>query len=112
MLKRFFKFLLIVPISVLLIVLAVGNRHVVRLGLDPLSPENPVLALDAPFFVYLFGALMIGVLLGGVASWFGQGKWRKAARQRSFEAQEWRKEAERLSREMASQSRNALPSPK
>lgn len=111
MLKKFLKALIIIPISLVLIALAVGNRHVVRLALDPFTPDNPVIALDAPFFVYLFAALLIGILLGGIAAWMGQSKWRKAARQRSQEAIEWRKEAERLSRELTRRPTDALPAP-
>lgn len=112
MLKKLFNVIFFLPIAVIIIALAVANRHVVRLALDPISPKEPILALDAPFFIFLFGALIVGVLLGGIATWTGQRKWRNAAKQRSHEAQEWRKEAERLSRELATNVPSALPAPK
>ena len=87
------------PIALLLITLALANRHSVRLVLDPFRPENPVLSLVLPFYAYLFGALLIGVVVGGMATWMSQSRWRRSARQRTAEAYRWHAEADRLSRE-------------
>lgn len=112
MFSKLIWFVVVLPLTVVFITLAVSNRHMVQFILDPLSPENPALALEGPFFIYLFGALLIGVLVGGMAVWFGQRKWRMAAKMRSHEAHEWRREAERLSREMTVSQTEALPAPK
>jgi uncharacterized membrane protein YciS (DUF1049 family) len=101
LLKKLLNSLILIPVIFIAVALGVANRHLVKLVLDPISPEAPIAALEAPFFVYLFAALALGVVLGGIATWFSQRKWRKAARQRSLEAIEWRREAERLGREMA-----------
>ena len=85
--------------AVLLVTLAVANRHGVRLVLDPFSPENPVIFLELPFYGYLLGVLMLGVALGGLAAWLSQGKWRRLARLRTLQAVRWKAEAERLTRE-------------
>jgi uncharacterized integral membrane protein len=85
--------------AVLLIALALTNRHTVTLKLDPFHPDNPVLYIPAPFYWFLFAAVIVGVVLGGLATWFGQGKWRYTARQRTQEAARWKAEAERLIRE-------------
>jgi hypothetical protein len=85
--------------AVLLVTLAVANRHGVRLALDPFSPENPVISVELPFYGYLFGVLILGILLGGVATWLSQGKWRRLARVRTVDALRWKAEAERLTRE-------------
>jgi hypothetical protein len=98
-LKRIISLLIAFPAAVFLITLAVANRHGVRLVLDPFRPEQPVLSLVLPFYAYLFAALVIGVLLGGLASWVSQGRWRRAARHRMAEARRWQAEAERLTRE-------------
>ena len=55
MLKKLFNLLIFIPLAVIIISIAVANRHVVRLALDPISPETPFLAIDAPFFAFLFG---------------------------------------------------------
>jgi hypothetical protein len=98
MLKR----LLVLPIVLLtagtLITIFVSNRHPVRIILDPIS-ETPVLAFELPFYVYLAGALIIGVILGGMRTWIGQSHWRRSARTRAQEAMRWQAEADRLQRE-------------
>ena len=85
--------------AVLLVTLAVANRHAARLVLDPFNPQNPVISLELPFYGYLLGVLILGVMLGGVAAWLSQGKWRHLARLRTVEAVRWKAEAERLTRE-------------
>ncbi|WP_072396535.1 hypothetical protein [Hyphomicrobium sp. CS1GBMeth3] len=99
MLRRILWLLTAFPAAALLITLAVANRHSVRLVLDPFRPETPVLSIVMPFYGFLFGALLIGVLIGGAATWLSQGRWRRVARVRAVEAKRWRSEADRLMRE-------------
>ena len=84
---------------ILLVTLALANRHDVQLVLDPFRPEAPALDVTMPFFFYLFGTLALGVFLGGMAVWMNQGRWRKTARQRTQEAIRWKAEVDRLTRE-------------
>jgi len=98
-LRRIIWLLVAFPAAALLITLAVANRHAVRLVLDPFRPETPVLSVVLPFYGFLFGALLIGVLLGGTATWLSQSRWRRTARVRSGEARRWQTEADRLMRE-------------
>jgi uncharacterized integral membrane protein len=98
-LKRVVRLLLAFPAALLLITLAVSNRHSVRLVLDPFRPEAPALSLELPFYVYLFAALVVGVMLGGASTWLGQSRWRRSARTRAQDAMHWRAEADRLARE-------------
>ena len=99
MLKRILWLLTAFPAAALLITLAVANRHSVRLVLDPFRPDAPVLSIVLPFYGFLFGTLLIGVLLGGTATWLSQGRWRRTARLRGGEAKRWQTEADRLMRE-------------
>ncbi len=99
MLRRFIWLAVAFPIALLLVTLAVANRHSVQLVLDPFRPGNPVLSLVLPFYVYLLGALLVGVVIGGAATWLTQARWRRSARHRTAEAQRWHAEADRLSRE-------------
>jgi uncharacterized integral membrane protein len=85
--------------AVFLVTLAVANRHAVRLVLDPFDPLDPVLALELPFYAYIFAMLIIGVVMGGLATWISQSRWRRLARERGRDAARWRAEAERLTRE-------------
>lgn len=99
MLKRIVWLLVAFPAAVVLVALAVVNRHVVELVLDPFQPAAPAVTVQLPFYAYLFGALVAGVILGGFATWLSQGRWRRAARDRSGEARKWKAEADRLTRE-------------
>ena len=99
MLKRIVLLLVAFPVAAFLVTLAVANRHSARLVLDPFRPEAPVISVDLPFYAYIFGALLIGVIAGGVSVWMSQGHWRHTARARTQEARRWHAEADRLTRE-------------
>lgn len=99
MLKRIVWLLIAFPAGLLLVTLAVVNRHEVRLVLDPFRPETPVISLALPFYAYLFISLLIGVLLGGTAMWMSQARWRRSARHHSRASARWHAEADRLTRE-------------
>jgi uncharacterized integral membrane protein len=92
---RFLKLVLIAPIAILLLIFAFANRHFVTVSFDPFSSGDiPAFAIQAPLFVVLIVAAMLGVVAGGAATWLAQGKHRRAARQNAFEADKWRAEAE------------------
>ena len=97
--RRAWKYILGVPAAIILLTLAVINRHGVRLVLDPFRPDEPVISLVLPFYVYLFLVLLIGIVIGGFATWMTQARWRRTARRRTAEALRWQAEADRLARE-------------
>lgn len=99
MLHRVVRFLVVVPVVVVLAALGVANIHDVRLALDPFRPDDPALSIVLPFYVWLLTALIVGVLLGGLATWMTQARWRRSARRQEGEARRWRAEADRLHRE-------------
>jgi uncharacterized integral membrane protein len=98
-LRRIVTLLIAFPLGVLIVALAVSNRHPVQLILDPFRPEAPALALNLPFFAYLLGSLVLGVILGGLATWMGQSRWRRTARVQGQKAMRYQAEADRLARE-------------
>ena len=107
---RFFVwFVVVLPAGVLLVALAVANRHNVSVVLDPFSPANPVLAYEMPLFILVFGSLMAGLLMGGMATWLGQARWRHTARRRSEEARHLRSETAQLSRQLEAATQPRLP---
>lgn len=99
MLRRIVSLLVAFPVGVALVAIAVSNRHPVQLILDPFRPETPALSLELPFYAYLLGALVTGVILGGMATWMGQSRWRRTARAQGQRAARFQAEADRLSRE-------------
>lgn len=85
MLNRFLTIAVFIPLAVVLIALAVANRAPVDFTIDPFNPGNPGLTVTLPLFIYLFGALGLGLVVGSVATWIKQGRYRKLARQREVE---------------------------
>ena len=99
---KFFKLLIFVPIAVVILAFAMANRQVVSISFDPFSePESGAAMLTAPLYILLFLTLIVGVVVGGVATWFTQGRNRRRARLAEDAADRWRAEAER--------ARNAPP---
>jgi hypothetical protein len=92
--------LVVVPLAVVLIALAVVNRKPVLLTLDPLGAADTGLSLEAPFFLFLLGAFAVGLVVGGIATWISQGKWRRLAREETRQARDWRRQADRLEKEL------------
>jgi uncharacterized integral membrane protein len=78
---RFLKLLIAIPALLAIVLFAVANRQVVRVSFDPFSREAPASFLDIPLFAVALIALMLGVVVGGVAAWLAQGRHRKAERQ-------------------------------
>ena len=97
--RKFVAGLIVVPLGVLLVALAVANRKPVMLGLNPFD-GNSGFGVEAPFFLFLLGAFALGVVIGGFATWLGQGKWRRTARVEAREASTWRRQADRLEKEL------------
>lgn len=107
--RKFVWFFVLLPAGALLVAFAVANRHSVDIVLDPFSPGAPALAVQAPLFLLLFGALILGLVIGGMVTWVGQRRWRRAAKRRSAEAAGLRREREQLARQLELANRPAIP---
>ncbi|PYE89368.1 LapA family protein [Phyllobacterium leguminum] len=92
MTNRFITIIVLVPLAIVLVALSVANRETVMLTVDPFNPGNPALSWSAPLFVWLFGVLIVGLLLGGAVTWARQGKYRKSARVNKAEADRLRQQ--------------------
>jgi hypothetical protein len=101
--------LVVVPLGVLLVALAVVNRKPALLVLDPFGGSEPRLSLEAPLFLFLLGAFALGLIVGGLATWLGQGKWRRTARAHSREARDLRRRTDRLEKELEGFDSGARP---
>ncbi len=78
--SNFLKGLILIPLGLVIIVVAIANRGPVTLLFDPFSREQPAYALTLPLFVVILLAVMVGVVIGGVAVWLRQGAYRRRAR--------------------------------
>jgi len=95
MLRKIATIIVLGPLALLIVALAVANRQVVTVTFDPFGGSDPAFALRAPVFVLVLVFLIAGVIIGGVAAWLGQGKWRRATRRLERELAAARAEAER-----------------
>jgi uncharacterized integral membrane protein len=78
--RKFLTALILVPLAIIIILFAVANREIITLSFDPFDSAQPAFALKAPLFVMFSGFVALGVLIGGLATWINQRKWRARAR--------------------------------
>ena len=88
---RLLKFLVLTPLAALILVFAFANREDVTINFDPFGVTG-FAPKQAPAFFVLLIAVALGALAGGVTSWIGQGKHRRAARDAQAEAARLRSE--------------------
>ncbi|MGE3147438.1 MAG: lipopolysaccharide assembly protein LapA domain-containing protein [Pseudorhodoplanes sp.] len=80
MLRKLAAVFILLPLGVILVMFAVANREVVTVSFDPFSSADPAFSLRAPLFALILAVMIAGVIVGGVAAWLGQGKWRRTTR--------------------------------
>ncbi len=90
--RKFLTALVVIPLSVIFIVFAVANRHLVTVSFDPFNSADPSVAVTLPLFVVIIVVAILGVAAGGMATWFRQRHWRRAARQHEADARRARDE--------------------
>ena len=97
MINKIVGWVVLVPLCLGLILFALANRHFVTINFNPFAPgeANAAPGYGVPLFVVLYLVLLIGVLLGGIATWFAQGEHRRREKH-------WRREANILSGELES----------
>lgn len=109
MLNRLLIVLVLAPVAVILVALAVANRAPASFTADPFNPGNPALTVQLPLFFMLFGALALGLVIGSLATWLKQGRYRRLARQREREAQRLRETQIGREAQLGPSSQLALP---
>jgi uncharacterized integral membrane protein len=80
MFRKIVAAVILIPLAVIIVAFAVANRQAVTVSFDPFSSAQPAYAATLPLFVLIFVLVILGVIVGGVAAWFRQGKWRRLAR--------------------------------
>ena len=90
---------------------AVANREIITVSFDPFDSAQPAFAVRMPLFILIFVLVGLGVLIGGVAAWLRQHKWRVRARRAEAEARDLRArlDAERPRAQRAGDRRAAPP---
>lgn len=80
MFRKILTAIIVVPLAAVIVVFAVANRQSVTVSFDPFSSAAPAYAATLPLFIIIFAVLILGVIVGGIAAWIGQHKWRRSAR--------------------------------
>jgi uncharacterized integral membrane protein len=84
--RKFFSTLFAILIGLIFVTFAVANRHFVTVSFDPFNSANPSIAVSMPLFALIIVIAILGVIAGGMATWFGQRRWRRAARAHEADA--------------------------
>ncbi|MEN8722964.1 MAG: hypothetical protein ABF335_08750 [Alphaproteobacteria bacterium] len=93
-LTAFLRLIAFLIVIILFVGIAVANRDMTLLNLDPFGSDTAALGLRMPLFVMLFGFFLLGFLAGALALCLGGGTQRKDARAHRTSA----KQAERAER--------------
>ena len=94
--RRFLTLFVLLPIAIVIVVLSVANRTSVTFSLDPIGAAAPGWSASGPLYVFLFAAVTLGIVIGGIATWLRQGRWRQAARHERANAERLRTELAQL----------------
>jgi uncharacterized integral membrane protein len=100
MLRKLVTALILVPLAIVLVAFAVANRQTVVVSFDPFDQAHPAFTLAVPLFALTLALVIGGVIIGGVAAWLRQSRWRRTARLAQGQARELGAELDRLKRSM------------
>lgn len=108
--RKLLRWLILLPLAIVLVLFAVANRAPVTLSLDPFSREAPAFTFTLPLFVVLLLAIAVGVVIGGIAAGIGRLRWRYRARRAEREAEKLSAENEAFFRAARERSAERAPS--
>ena len=103
--RKFTALAILIPLSIVIVMFAVANREVIAVSFDPFDSAHPAFAVRTPLFLLIFALVALGVVIGGIASWLRQHRWRSRARRAETEARDLRARLD------AAEPRRNLPVP-
>jgi hypothetical protein len=109
MIRKIVSALVLVPLGIVLIAFAVANRQTVVVSLDPFDQANPALSIRLPLFALILIVSIAAVIVGGIAAWLRQSKWRRAARLAQAQVRELRAQVDILERQCNAAEPPAAP---
>ena len=98
---RIFVAILMLAAVALLVTFAIANHDPVTVSFDPFDHGAPAYMVTLPLYILALAILILGVALGGIVSWFTQGKRRRYRRRLEAELNRVRAELDRAQREKA-----------
>ena len=109
MIRKIVSALVLVPLAIVLIAFAVANRQIILVSLDPFDQANPALSIRLPLFALILIVIIAAVIVGGIAAWLRQSKWRRAARLAQAQVRELRAQVDVLERQCNAAEPPAAP---
>jgi uncharacterized integral membrane protein len=107
MLGRIARTAILLLLGVVIILFLVANRHAATISVDPFNAADPAYAAPVPLGVLMLVPLILGVIVGGVAAWLRQRKWRRTARRLDRENRVLHAELHELKRYHATNERTS-----
>ncbi|HZP75819.1 MAG TPA: LapA family protein [Pseudolabrys sp.] len=96
MFRKIVLTIILVPLAIIIVAFAVANRETVRVIFDPFDQANPAYSASLPLWLLVFLLVSFGVIVGGIAAWLRQSKWRRLARRLDSEVRELRREMQTI----------------
>jgi uncharacterized integral membrane protein len=97
-LRKIVAAVILIPLAIVIIAFAVANRQKVTISFDPFSSDMAAASVTRPLYQMIIAVLIVGVVIGGVAAWLRQAKWRRVARRLERELETLRGEVASLRR--------------
>ena len=98
MMRKIVTALVLIPLAVVFVSFAVANRQTVVVSFDPFDRIDPAISIALPLYGLILVLIICGVIVGGVAAWLRQGRWRWRARIAEQQLRELRAENNLLKR--------------
>jgi uncharacterized integral membrane protein len=111
MFRKIITAVIVIPLAVIIVAFAVANRESVTVSFDPFSKASPAYAATLPLFILIFVLVILGVIVGGIAAWLRQSKWRRTARKLDADVRALHQEIDALRGRMAMESPPAVRAP-
>ena len=109
MLRKIITAIIVIPLAAVIIAFAVANRQAVTVSFDPFSATSPAYAATLPLFILIFVLVILGVIIGGIAAWIRQSKWRRIARKLDADVRALHDELETIRRRFGSSEQAPVP---
>jgi uncharacterized integral membrane protein len=109
MLRKIVTLVILVPLAIVIVGFAVANRQAITISFDPFDATHPAYSTTLPLFVAIILLVILGVVIGGIAAWLRQGKWRASGRRAEAQNRELLLEVAQLRRRLESLERADAP---
>ncbi len=90
------KLIILIPLALVAVGFAVANKESVDVSFDLFMAGLIEDKIPLPLFIVVFASLILGVLLGGIATWIGQSRHRRAERMYRRDVERLRSDIDRM----------------